>query len=110
VYAKWICVGGKVICAVRVQMKEIQYDSHSNLRMLVDVWVSQASARQRRGRAGRVQEGALLFRVIERFPSALLSLGYCFRMFGKAQFTELPSQQVPEIQRVPLENLILQSK
>ena len=44
-----------VIDAGRV--KENQYDHEKNMAMLVETWVSLASAKQRRGRAGRVQAG-----------------------------------------------------
>ena len=37
------------------RMKEMQYDATGGVAKLADVWVSQASARQRRGRAGRVR-------------------------------------------------------
>ena len=38
--------------------KEMMYHAESSLAALEDAWVSRASARQRRGRAGRVQPGA----------------------------------------------------
>jgi hypothetical protein len=37
------------------RMKEMQFDGDKGLVRLVDTWVSKASARQRRGRAGRVR-------------------------------------------------------
>ena len=40
------------------KMKEMQFDASTRMRMLVETWVSQANAMQRRGRAGRVQAGA----------------------------------------------------
>ena len=44
-----------VIDAGRV--KENRYDHEKNMAQLVETWVSLASAKQRRGRAGRVQPG-----------------------------------------------------
>ena len=44
-----------VIDAGRV--KENRYDHERRMAMLVETWVSRASAKQRRGRAGRVQPG-----------------------------------------------------
>ena len=44
-----------VIDAGRV--KENRYDHKRRMAMLVETWVSRASAKQRRGRAGRVQPG-----------------------------------------------------
>jgi ATP-dependent RNA helicase DHX57 len=37
------------------RMKEMHFDSAGGIAKLADVWVSRASARQRRGRAGRVR-------------------------------------------------------
>ena len=37
--------------------KEKTYDEEANLACLLPTWVSKASAKQRRGRAGRVQAG-----------------------------------------------------
>jgi HrpA-like RNA helicase len=39
------------------KMKEMQYDSKTGMSQLVETWVSKANARQRAGRAGRVQPG-----------------------------------------------------
>ncbi len=39
------------------RVKENRYDSTNHMAMLMETWVSKASARQRRGRAGRVQSG-----------------------------------------------------
>ena len=59
--------------------------------MLVEGWVSQASARQRRGRAGRVRPG------------------HCFRLFTRFMHDRrFHPFQLPEIKRVPLEGLCLQ--
>jgi ATP-dependent RNA helicase DHX36 len=38
-------------------MKEMQYDNKTSMSCLVSTWVSQANARQRAGRAGRVRPG-----------------------------------------------------
>ena len=39
------------------KVKENRYDHEKNMAQLVETWVSLASAKQRRGRAGRVQPG-----------------------------------------------------
>ena len=57
---------------------------------LVETWVSQASARQRRGRAGRVRPGT------------------CYRLYSQRALESWPADTVPEIARVPLEQLCLQ--
>jgi ATP-dependent RNA helicase DHX57 len=71
--------------------KENGYDPNTRMQLLVERWVSRASAKQRRGRAGRV------------------AAGRCFRLYTRlyhdAGFAE---HALPEIKRVPLEGLCLQ--
>lgn len=50
------------------------------------------SAKQRQGRAGRVQEGT------------------CYKLFSRAQYERFAQRETPEIQRVPLEQICLQIK
>lgn len=80
----WVCDTGK--------MKETQYDPGSKMAALVETWVSQANAVQRRGRAGRVQPGQ------------------CVHLVTRRKFDSLPPTQVPEMHRVPLEQLCLHIK
>ncbi|GMH55182.1 hypothetical protein TrLO_g5825, partial [Triparma laevis f. longispina] len=70
-------------------VKESRYKSGSSMKELVTVWITRHSMQQRCGRAGRVQAG------------------HCWRMFSPetAPFTRFT---LPEIFRVPLEDLILQ--
>ena len=56
---------------------------------LVEVSVSKASSRQRCGRAGRVREGV------------------CFRLFSRPMYDRLSNYSIPEMLRVPLEELCL---
>ncbi|XP_050981383.1 putative ATP-dependent RNA helicase DHX57 [Labeo rohita] len=75
------------------RMKEKRYDASRSMESLEDVWVSRANALQRKGRAGRVASGV------------------CFHLFTSHRFTyHLSQQQLPEIQRVPLEQLCLRVK
>eukprot|EP00741_Cyanophora_paradoxa_P004167 tig00000786_g4048.t1 len=72
------------------RVKENQYDAATRLTALVETWVSKASAKQRRGRAGRVRPGR------------------CFRLFTRRRHEAMAEQQLPEMLRVPLEQLCLQ--
>ncbi|XP_072164238.1 LOW QUALITY PROTEIN: putative ATP-dependent RNA helicase DHX57 [Diadema setosum] len=75
------------------RMKEKRYDSGKRMESLETVWVSKANAMQRRGRAGRV------------------AAGVCFHLFTNHTFGHvLRDQQQPEIQRIPLEQLVLRIK
>ncbi|KAJ0012415.1 hypothetical protein NQD34_016749 [Periophthalmus magnuspinnatus] len=75
------------------KMKEKRYDAAKSMESLEDSWVSRANALQRKGRAGRVASGV------------------CFHLFTSHCFQHhLSEQQLPEIQRVPLEQLCLRIK
>ncbi|XP_038612023.1 putative ATP-dependent RNA helicase DHX57 [Tachyglossus aculeatus] len=75
------------------KMKEKRYDASKGMESLEDTFVSRANALQRRGRAGRVASGV------------------CFHLFSSHHFKhQLLNQQLPEIQRVPLEQLCLRIK
>lgn len=74
------------------KVKEIRYDPESNLSRLVEVWVTQASARQRRGRAGRTQPGV------------------CYKLYTRRQENTLSDFPTPEILRISLENISLSVK
>ncbi|KAL2610391.1 hypothetical protein R1flu_028964 [Riccia fluitans] len=72
--------------------KEMRYDHSRGISCLEETWVSKASAKQRRGRAGRVQSG------------------FCIRLFSRQQFQKLEEHQLPEIARVSLDGLCLKVK
>ncbi|KAG0500744.1 hypothetical protein HPP92_000816 [Vanilla planifolia] len=74
------------------RMKEKSYDPYSNVSTLHSSWISKASARQREGRAGRCQPGT------------------CYHLYSKIRAASLPNYQVPEIKRMPIEELCLQVK
>lgn len=74
-------------------MKEKHFDTTRNMESLDLVWESRANARQRQGRAGRVMPGI------------------CIHLFTRHRFQHnLISQPIPEIKRVPLEQLLLRIK
>ncbi|CAN0181828.1 unnamed protein product, partial [Ectocarpus sp. 4 AP-2014] len=72
--------------------KESSYDPHLKLKTLVPQWVSKASARQRRGRAGRTKAGV------------------CFHLFSALRHESLREHQESELLRTPLEEVVLQAK
>ncbi|XP_058107059.1 DExH-box ATP-dependent RNA helicase DExH6 isoform X2 [Magnolia sinica] len=74
------------------RMKEKSYDPYNNVSTLHSAWVSKASAKQRQGRAGRCQPGI------------------CYHLYSKTRAASLPDFQVPEIKRIPIEDLCLQVK
>ncbi|GAQ91802.1 ATP-dependent RNA helicase A [Klebsormidium nitens] len=74
------------------RQREMAFDPNRALACLEDVWVSQASARQRRGRAGRARPGC------------------CVRMFSRRTFEGMAPQQAPEVLRTALDQLCLQVK
>lgn len=75
------------------QMKEKRFDANRNMESLDLVWVSRANASQRKGRAGRVMPGVAI------------------HLFTKHRFANhFSSQPIPEIHRVPLEQLLLRIK
>ncbi|XP_019623182.1 PREDICTED: putative ATP-dependent RNA helicase DHX57 isoform X1 [Branchiostoma belcheri] len=75
------------------RMKEKRYDHTKGMESLEVTWVSKANALQRKGRAGRVASGV------------------CFHLFTSHSFDHIfREQQVPEIQRAPLEQLLLRIK
>ena len=74
------------------KMKEVTYDPFVKLAYLKTSYVSKASARQRRGRAGRTRAGV------------------CFHLFSKTRHQSLAEFQDSELTRLPLEELVLQTK
>lgn len=72
--------------------KETTYDALNNTPCLLPSWISQASARQRRGRAGRVQSGE------------------CYHLYPRCVYEAFADYQLPELLRTPLNSLCLQIK
>ncbi|PSS35788.1 DExH-box ATP-dependent RNA helicase [Actinidia chinensis var. chinensis] len=72
--------------------KETTYDALNNTPCLLPSWISQASAKQRRGRAGRVQPGK------------------CYHLYPRCVYEAFAEYQLPELLRTPLNSLCLQIK
>ncbi|XP_027848814.2 probable ATP-dependent RNA helicase DHX34 [Aphis gossypii] len=72
------------------KVKEMSYDSTSKVQRLKEFWVSKASADQRKGRAGRTGPGV------------------CYRLYSEDEFDAMADYSTPELQKVPLDALLLQ--
>ncbi|KAI4324673.1 hypothetical protein MLD38_030140 [Melastoma candidum] len=72
--------------------KETSYDALNNTPCLLPTWISKAAARQRRGRAGRVQSGE------------------SYHLYPKCVYEAFADYQLPELLRTPLQSLCLQIK
>ncbi|KAJ2402566.1 helicase [Coemansia sp. RSA 2559] len=73
--------------------RTLVHDHHTRIARLVTKFCSQASAMQRRGRAGRVRAGT------------------CYRLYTRNMERQLmPAHDEPEIRRAPLEQVCLQAK
>ncbi|KAK3549943.1 hypothetical protein QTP86_016870 [Hemibagrus guttatus] len=77
------------IAETGVTIPDVVYHEGSQMSSLVETFVSKASAVQRQGRAGRVQNG------------------FCFRLYTNTRFNSFVDYSKPEILRVPLEELCL---
>ncbi|XP_037367217.1 probable ATP-dependent RNA helicase DHX37 isoform X1 [Talpa occidentalis] len=74
------------------KVKKRFYDRVTGVSSFRITWVSQASADQRAGRAGRTEPG------------------HCYRLYSSAVFGDFEQFPPPEITRRPVEDLILQMK
>lgn len=69
-----------------------KFDFRSQTTHLQTVWVSQACAKQRAGRAGRTKSGT------------------CYRLYSSTEYDTFDAYTQPEILRVPLTDICLNSK
>jgi ATP-dependent RNA helicase DHX36 len=82
-----------VVCVIDSgRLKEKSYDPFTGVSTLQAAWISKASERQRRGRAGRCQPGI------------------AFHMYSRQRSESLVEFQLPELKRTPLDEMALQVK
>ncbi|BEJ01119.1 hypothetical protein CcaverHIS631_0509760 [Cutaneotrichosporon cavernicola] len=75
------------------KQREMRYDEKRQLSRLVETYIARSNAKQRRGRAGRVQEGL------------------AFHLFTKARHdNQLAEHPIPEMLRLSLQDLALRIK
>lgn len=74
------------------KVKEKSFDAISGVCTLKSNWISQACAKQRKGRAGRCRKGI------------------CYRLFSSVRYNSMQPYQTPEILRLPLQELCLYTK
>ncbi|KAJ7597434.1 P-loop containing nucleoside triphosphate hydrolase protein [Mycena floridula] len=74
------------------KVKEMIHDPQTRMSRLTETWVTQAAARQRRGRAGRTQPG------------------FCYKLYTRMQENNMAKFPIPEILRIPLESVSLSVK
>eukprot|EP00419_Tripos_fusus_P045518 CAMPEP_0172822272 /NCGR_PEP_ID=MMETSP1075-20121228/16567_1 /TAXON_ID=2916 /ORGANISM="Ceratium fusus, Strain PA161109" /LENGTH=1135 /DNA_ID=CAMNT_0013663249 /DNA_START=71 /DNA_END=3474 /DNA_ORIENTATION=- len=72
--------------------KEVSYDPYLKVGTLTTSWISQSSAKQRAGRAGRTQGGL------------------CFHLFCRERYNKIDEFLLPELLRSPLEDSALTAK
>ncbi|ORY32822.1 P-loop containing nucleoside triphosphate hydrolase protein [Naematelia encephala] len=73
--------------------REMRYDEKRQISRLVETYIARSNAKQRRGRAGRVQEGL------------------AFHLFTKARHdTQIAEHPIPEMLRLSLQDLALRIK
>eukprot|EP00897_Mesotaenium_endlicherianum_P006647 jgi/Mesen1/600/ME001074S10752 len=87
-----VTIDGVRFVADSGRAKQMMHDTASGTNSLQETWISKAAAEQRAGRAGRTGPGV------------------AFRLYPRTRYSLFPDFDVPEIQRVALESVVLQVK
>ncbi|GAA6037303.1 hypothetical protein JCM8097_008673 [Rhodosporidiobolus ruineniae] len=88
-----ITIDGIIYVVDTGRVKQNAFDPETGITKLVEQWTSRAGCKQRRGRAGRTRPGV------------------CYKLFTHyVEENHMLPQPTPEIQRTPLEALLLQIK
>ena len=116
-----ITVEDVVFCLDLGKHKEKTYDPQSHIECLLPTWISKASARQRRGRAGRVRKGQCW----HLYPSWYLKEGSGTDLHERGSFkpggeddpepafvgdVKFRAFSLPEMLRTPLEDVCLRAR
>ena len=72
------------------KVKEMFYDTVYKIQRLKEFWISQSSAEQRKGRAGRTGPGI------------------CYRIYSEKEYLTFEEYSLPEIKKSPLDTVLLQ--
>jgi ATP-dependent RNA helicase DHX34 len=90
------------------KVKEMSFDASCKMQRLKEFWVSQASAEQRKGRAGKKFLLHLYMTELHDLYSGRTGPGVCYRLYSEEEYETMAPYTTPEILRVPLDSLLLQ--
>ena len=87
-----ITIPGVTVVVDTCRVKQLEYNAERNMTCLVTQFAARDSLQQRKGRAGRTH------------------MGRCFRLITRGTFDKLNEHSVPELLRIPLDEVIMKLK